>query len=105
MHLIPCTEISLFYFWDAMDQKIRFCEASDGVRIAYGTIGDGPPLIKVANYLTHLEHDYKGPVWRHWINGLSKRHTFLRYDARGSGLSDWDVDQYSIEAWVRIWKP
>lgn len=84
-----------------MDQKIRFCEASDGVRIAYGTTGDGPPLIKAANYLTHLEHDYKGPVWRHWINGLSKQHTFVRYDARGSGLSDWDVDQYSIEVWVQ----
>lgn len=84
-----------------MDQKIRFCEASDGVRIAYGTTGTGPPLIKAANYLTHLEHDYKGPVWRHWISGLSRSHTFVRYDARGSGLSDWDVDHYSIEAWVQ----
>lgn len=84
-----------------MEQQIRFCEASDGVRIAYGTTGEGPPLLKAANYLTHLEHDYKGPVWKHWINGLSKNHTFVRYDARGSGLSDWDVDHYSIEAWVQ----
>lgn len=84
-----------------MEQQIRFCEASDGVRIAYGTTGEGPPLIKAANYLTHLEHDYKGPTWKHWINGLSEHHTFIRYDARGSGLSDWDVDQYSIEAWVQ----
>lgn len=84
-----------------MEQQIRFCEASDDIRIAYGTTGDGPPLIKAANYLTHLEHDYKGPVWRHWIEGLSKHHTFIRYDARGSGLSDWDVDHYSIEAWVQ----
>lgn len=84
-----------------MKQKIRFCEASDGIRIAYGTTGEGPPLVKAANYLTHLEHDYKGPAWKHWINELSKRHSFVRYDARGSGLSDWNVDNYSIQAWVQ----
>jgi len=84
-----------------MKQNIRFCRASDGVRIAFGTTGDGPPLVKAANYLTHLEHDYNGPVWKHWINGLSKHHTYIRYDARGCGLSDRNVNEYSIDAWVR----
>lgn len=84
-----------------MDQNIRFCTASDGVRIGYATMGEGPPLVKAANYLTHLEHDRKGPVWRHWLKELSRHHTYIRYDARGCGLSDWDVSQYSIDAWVR----
>lgn len=84
-----------------MEQEIRFCRASDGVRIAYGTIGDGPPLVKAANYLTHLEHDFIGPVWEHWHKGLSKHHTYIRYDARGSGLSDRNVKEYSMDAWVQ----
>lgn len=84
-----------------MDQEIRFCTAADGVRIAYATVGSGPPLVKAANYLTHLEHDWKGPVWRHWLSELARHHTLVRYDERGCGLSDWDVHDFSMDAWVR----
>lgn len=84
-----------------MEQEIRFCTAADGVRIAYATVGSGPPLVKAANYLTHLEHDWNGPVWRHWLRGLARQHTLVRYDERGCGLSDWDVDTFSLDAWVR----
>lgn len=84
-----------------MKQEIRFCTAADGVRIAYATSGSGPPLVKAANYLTHLEHDWNGPVWWHWLRGLGQHHTLVRYDERGCGLSDWDVTDYSIDAWVR----
>jgi pimeloyl-ACP methyl ester carboxylesterase/DNA-binding CsgD family transcriptional regulator len=82
-------------------QAIRFCHASDGVRIAYATVGDGPPLVKAANYLTHLKYDWEGPVWRHWLEGLAQYHTLVRYDERGCGLSDWDVTEFSMQAWVR----
>jgi pimeloyl-ACP methyl ester carboxylesterase/DNA-binding CsgD family transcriptional regulator len=84
-----------------MEQRIRICTSADGVRIACGTVGKGPPLVKAANWLSHLEHDRESPVWRHWIAELSRDHTFLRYDARGCGLSDWDVPELSLEAWVR----
>jgi pimeloyl-ACP methyl ester carboxylesterase/DNA-binding CsgD family transcriptional regulator len=84
-----------------MEQKIRFCTAADGVRIAYAVAGDGAPLVKAANYLTHLEHDWSGPVWRHWLEGLAREHTLVRYDERGCGLSDWDVSDLSMDAWVR----
>ncbi|MCW9706117.1 alpha/beta fold hydrolase [Fodinibius salsisoli] len=83
-----------------MEQNIRFCTASDGIGIAYATSGEGPPLVKAANYLTHLEHDGRSPVWKHWLKEFSRDHTFVRYDARGSGLSDRDVHHYSIDAWV-----
>lgn len=83
------------------EQRIRFCTASDGVRLAYATAGEGPPLVKAANYLTHLEHDWRSPVWEHWLDALSRHHTLVRYDERGCGLSDWDVDEFSVEAWVR----
>jgi pimeloyl-ACP methyl ester carboxylesterase/DNA-binding CsgD family transcriptional regulator len=85
----------------AMKQEIRLCTANDGVSIAYATCGSGPPLVKTANYLTHLKHDWEGPVWRHWLRGLAAHHTLVRYDERGCGLSDWDVDDFSIDAWVQ----
>ena len=83
------------------EQQIRFCTASDGVRIAYATSGAGPPLVKPANWLTHLDYDWESPVWRHWLRELSREHTLIRYDERGSGLSDRTVDDLSFDAWVR----
>jgi pimeloyl-ACP methyl ester carboxylesterase len=80
---------------------VRFCTSPDGVRIAYAMTGSGPPLVKVANWLSHLEFDADSPVWRHWLAALSERHTLVRYDERGSGLSDWDAADISFEAWVR----
>jgi len=82
-------------------QQIRFCTTDDGVRIAYATTGAGPPLVKVSNWMSHLEFDWGSPVWRHWLTELSRDHTLVRYDARGCGLSDWNVAQLSFEAWVR----
>jgi len=51
--------------------------------------------------MTHLEYDWESPVWRHWLRALSSDHTLVRYDERGNGLSDRDVDDLSFEAWVR----
>jgi pimeloyl-ACP methyl ester carboxylesterase len=82
-------------------QVIRFCTSTDGTRIAYSTVGDGPPLVKAANWLNHLEYEWESPVWKHWIAEISKRHLFVRYDERGCGLSDWNVQDLSFDAWVR----
>ena len=84
-------------------QTLGFCRATDGVRLAYATSGTGPPLVKVANWLTHLDYDWGSPVWSHWWRALSRDHQLVRYDERGCGLSDWDVDgeSFTLEAWVR----
>ncbi|HEX6575121.1 MAG TPA: alpha/beta fold hydrolase [Gemmatimonadaceae bacterium] len=82
-------------------QQIRFCTAADGVRIAYASSGAGPPIVKPANWMTHLEYDWDSPVWRHWLRALSSDHTLIRYDERGCGLSDRDADDLSFDAWVR----
>ena len=82
-------------------QQIRFCTSADGVRIAYATSGSGPPLVKVGTWMTHVELDWESSVWRPWLRELSRDHTFLRYDARGCGLSDREVAEISFEAWVR----
>jgi pimeloyl-ACP methyl ester carboxylesterase/DNA-binding CsgD family transcriptional regulator len=81
-------------------QDLRFCTSSDGVRLAYATVGSGPPLVKASNWLSHLEYDWHSRIWRHWIEGLSRNHSYTRYDARGCGLSDRAPGEISFEAWV-----
>jgi|EndMetStandDraft_8_1072994.scaffolds.fasta_scaffold19808_2 DNA-binding SARP family transcriptional activator/pimeloyl-ACP methyl ester carboxylesterase len=85
----------------SLRQTIRTCLGQDGVRIAYALTGAGPPLVKAANWLNHLDFDFASPVWRHWIESFSRNHSFLRYDERGTGLSDWDVFDLSFDSFVR----
>ncbi|WP_436495350.1 alpha/beta fold hydrolase [Actinokineospora sp. HUAS TT18] len=81
-------------------QRIRYCVSYDGVRVAYAASGQGPPLVKAANWLTHLDLEWSSPIWAHWLDGLAREHTLIRYDERGCGLSDWDVEDFSFDAWV-----
>ena len=81
-------------------QEIRFCTAGDGTRLAYARVGQGPPVVKVANWLSNLEHDWDSPVWRPWLEGWSRFHTLYRYDPRGCALSDRDVQDLSFEKLV-----
>jgi class 3 adenylate cyclase/pimeloyl-ACP methyl ester carboxylesterase len=84
-----------------MEQQIRFCTTSDGVRIAYATVGQGPPLVRIAGWLTHLEFEWENPLWRSFIDALSRRFLLIRYDGRSLGLSDREVKDLSPEAHVR----
>ncbi|HEU0237116.1 MAG TPA: alpha/beta fold hydrolase [Candidatus Limnocylindrales bacterium] len=81
-------------------QEIRFLRAGDGVRLAYAVHGDGPPLVNVACWLSHLQFDWESPVWRHLLEDLGSFTTLVRYDERGSGLSDWHIADYSLDARV-----
>lgn len=83
-----------------MGQPIQFCASADGVRIAYTSQGAGPPLIRTAFYLNHLDLDWQCPVWKPYLEEFSRSHTLLRHDMRGFGLSDLDVPEQSLEAWV-----
>ena len=84
-----------------MRQQIRFCTANDGARLAYAISGDGPLLVRSPHWFTHLEHDWTNPALSAWVEDLSKRYTLLRFDQRGTGLSDRDVPEITIEAHVR----
>jgi pimeloyl-ACP methyl ester carboxylesterase/DNA-binding SARP family transcriptional activator len=81
-------------------QHIRFCTASDGTGLAYSVVGQGPPVVKTANWLNHLEYDWDSPIWRHWIDAIAADHRLLRYDQRGNGLSDWNVGSLTLDAFV-----
>jgi pimeloyl-ACP methyl ester carboxylesterase/DNA-binding CsgD family transcriptional regulator len=83
-----------------LGQQIRFCTTPDGVRLAYATMGKGPPLVRAAHWMTHLEFDLESPVWRPWLAELAQHNTVIRYDQRGCGLSDREVGDISFAAWL-----
>jgi pimeloyl-ACP methyl ester carboxylesterase/DNA-binding CsgD family transcriptional regulator len=81
-------------------QSIRFTTASDGARLAWAEAGQGPVVVKAANWLTHLEYEWESPLWKHWIHFFTDNFRLIRYDERGCGLSDRKVDDLSMERWV-----
>ncbi|WP_425044712.1 alpha/beta fold hydrolase [Primorskyibacter sp. S87] len=84
----------------SIEQDIKFCKTPDGVQIAYATTGQGPPVVSVSNWLTHLEIDFTIPMRRELVRVLSPNKQVIRYDARGSGLSDREVKDFSLDASV-----
>lgn len=82
------------------EQDIYFCHSKDGTRIAYSIAGEGPPLIKTSHWLTHVELDWSSPVWKHVHGHFAQTHQLIRYDPRGNGLSEWDVDDFSLDRQV-----
>jgi pimeloyl-ACP methyl ester carboxylesterase/DNA-binding winged helix-turn-helix (wHTH) protein len=82
-------------------QDIRFSVTEDGVRLAWASIGDGLPLVKASNWLTHLDFEWGSPIWQHWWTELSKHHRLIRYDERGNGMSQRNVPDVSFDTWVR----
>jgi pimeloyl-ACP methyl ester carboxylesterase len=81
-------------------QEIRFCTTHDKVRLAYATVGTGHTIVRVANCFNHLDFEWGSPIWRHWVRDLASGHSLLRYDGRGNGLSERNVDDFSLDAWV-----
>ena len=81
-------------------QRIRYLRTADGVKLAWAEAGQGPLLIKAANWLTHLEYDWESPVWRHWFRFLADHFRMVRFDERGCGMTDWDVGDLSVARWV-----
>jgi pimeloyl-ACP methyl ester carboxylesterase/DNA-binding CsgD family transcriptional regulator len=82
-----------------LGQTIRFCNSADGTRIAVASYGRGQVILRAAHWLSHVDYDLESPVWRPWLQALSARNRFVRYDPRGCGLSDRHVADLSIEAW------
>ena len=85
----------------AHKQEIAFCRSADNINIAYAEVGNGPPLIKAANWLTHLEYDWESPVWSPLLHRLAEKNRLIRYDTRGTGLSDREVAEFSFDGFMR----
>lgn len=83
-----------------LNQVIAYCRTDEGVRLAYARVGEGPPLLKTGNWLSHLQYEWESPIWRHLLLRLAERFTLWRYDARGQGMSDWEVPAISPAGWL-----
>src|SRR5258706_7567828 len=84
-----------------MKPEVRFCTAKDGVKLAYTVSGGGPPVVRAQHWFTHLEHDWNNPAVRPWTEDLARRYRLLPLDQRGTGLSDREVPEISLQAHVR----
>jgi pimeloyl-ACP methyl ester carboxylesterase/DNA-binding CsgD family transcriptional regulator len=80
-------------------QQIRYVKASDGTQLAWAQSGQGPTLVKAANWLTHLEYEWRSPVWKHWLEFFSAHFRFVRYDERGCGMSGWQPANLTLDQW------
>ncbi len=80
-------------------QEIRYCRMADGTHLAVATLGDGSPVVRAPVWMSHVEHDWRTTIWREVLTALVGAHRLVRYDARGTGLSDRDVE-ISFEAAV-----
>ncbi len=88
---------------DTLHQSVHFARSADGTQLAVASIGSGRPFIKAGNWLTNVDHDWNSPVWRHWMRELGGRFRYIRYDARGGGLSDRDLgesDLTDLDVWA-----
>ena len=84
----------------ARHQRVQFATAPDGVQIAWASIGEGPPVLKAPNWLNHLDYEWRSPVWGPALAELARHWRLVRFDQRGNGLSDWDVEEISEAAMI-----
>lgn len=84
-----------------MKQTVGFCTTVDGVRLAYATTGEGPVLVRAAHWYSHIERELELSASAEFYRALAKRHTLVRYDGRGNGLSDRFPGEISFEAFIR----
>jgi pimeloyl-ACP methyl ester carboxylesterase/DNA-binding CsgD family transcriptional regulator len=70
-----------------MEQEIRFVATEHG-RLAFATVGSGPPLVLGCWWLGHLELQWESALFRSWIERLAETHTVVRFDRPGIGLSE-----------------
>jgi DNA-binding winged helix-turn-helix (wHTH) protein len=82
-------------------QEVSFCRTSEGINLAVAVCGKGLPVVKAANWMNHVEFDWQSPVWSPLLTRLAAQFRLIRYDERGTGLSDWNVADLSFETFVR----
>lgn len=83
-----------------MQQSIHYLTTRDGVRLAWAAMGTGAPLVKAANWLSHLQYELESPLWRHWVEFFARHFRFIRYDERGCGMTQWEVPDVSMRVWA-----
>ena len=84
----------------AMEPRIQYAQTEDGVSIAYWTMGEGMPFVHMSFPYSHVQLAWQIPEYRIWYERLAEKRKLVQYDARGTGLSDRDVADFSLDAQV-----
>ena len=85
-----------------MEPRIQYAKTSDGVSIAYWTMGEGNPLVHLTSVpASHIEAEMQFPEFRAWYEHMARKRMLVRYDVRGAGLSDREITGISLDAFVR----
>lgn len=85
----------------AVRGEIRFCTTADGYRLAYSRFGQGPPILRTGNWVSHLEVEWDSPMHQPMLRDLSREFELVVYDGRGTGMSDRHVTEFSLESMVQ----
>jgi class 3 adenylate cyclase len=81
-----------------MEPRIQYAKTTDGVSIAFWTLGEGTPCVNIPNHVwSHIQQEWQDPGYRRWYERLADKRKLIRYDGRGSGLSDRNVADYSVD--------
>ncbi len=79
-------------------QEVRYCKLPNGHKIAWATTGNGYPLVRALGWFTNIDVEWNSPVSSPFWVRLGNQFQLIRYDGRGMGLSDRDVDEFSPES-------
>ena len=81
-------------------QAVTFSQTDDGTNLAVASVGSGPVLVRAAHWGTHVEYDLQNPLTSPLLRRLAGHFHLVRYDGRGTGLSDWSVGEISLETFL-----
>ena len=81
-----------------MERQIRFCTTTDGLRLAYSIMGQGPALVVPPAWVSHQELIWQQPEYRRFWERLANHHTLVCYDRPGTGLSDRNRTEFSLDS-------
>jgi DNA-binding winged helix-turn-helix (wHTH) protein/predicted esterase len=76
-------------------QAVTFCRTTDRVNLAVATAGEGPTLIRTVHWVTNIDVDWNSPITGPLLRRLASKRRLVRYDGRGTGLSDRNVPYVS----------
>jgi class 3 adenylate cyclase len=83
-----------------MEPRIQYVKTTDGVSIAFWTLGEGMPFVHLPVIFSHIQMEWEVPECRRWYERLAEKRKLIRSDPRGTGLSDRDITELSLDAWL-----
>ena len=84
-----------------MEPRIQYAKTKDGVSIAFWTLGEGLPLVYMPVIPdSHIQLEWQDPELRRWYERLMEKRKLVRYDSRGTGLSERNVTEYSVDSLI-----